>query len=38
MNAKRAGPVRRIEVVSRESVEWIEIWGMDTTDFDPTFP
>jgi hypothetical protein len=38
MNAKRAGPMRRIEVVSRESVKWIEIWGLDTTEFDPKFP
>jgi len=38
MNAKRAGPIRVVEVVSRESVEWIEIWGMDTAEFDPSFP
>lgn len=38
MNAKRAGPVRKIELVSRESVNWIDIWGMDTTEFDPKFP
>jgi hypothetical protein len=38
MNAKRDGPIRRIELVSRESVEWIEIWGLDTTEFDPKFP
>lgn len=38
MNAKRAGPVRMVEVVSRESVDWIEIWGLDTTEFDPKFP
>jgi hypothetical protein len=38
MNARRAGPVRRMEVVSRESVSWIEIWGLDSTDFDPNFP
>ncbi|KAF2821965.1 hypothetical protein CC86DRAFT_330608 [Ophiobolus disseminans] len=38
MNAKRAGPMRRIEIVSRESVNWIEIWGLDTTEFDPKFP
>jgi hypothetical protein len=37
-NAKRAGPIRKIEVVSRESVKHIEIWGMDTTEFDPKFP
>jgi hypothetical protein len=38
MNAKRAGPIRRVELVSRESVRWIEIWGMDSTEFDPEFP
>ncbi|KAF2621135.1 hypothetical protein BU25DRAFT_355024 [Macroventuria anomochaeta] len=38
MNAKRAGPVRHIEKVSRDSVEWIEIWGMDTTEFEVAFP
>jgi hypothetical protein len=38
MNARRAGPFRKMELVSRESVNWIEIWGMDTMDFDPNFP
>lgn len=38
MNARRAGPIRRVEAVNRESVKHIEIWGMDTTDFDPKFP
>ncbi|CAO2651772.1 Nn.00g000550.m01.CDS01 [Neocucurbitaria sp. VM-36] len=38
MNAKRAGPIRRVERVSRESVSHIEIWGMDSMEFDPTFP
>lgn len=38
MNAKRAGPIRKVELVSRESVKDIEIWGLDTTEFDPTFP
>lgn len=38
MNAKRAGPVRKIELVDRESVKWIDIWGLDTTEFDPKFP
>jgi hypothetical protein len=38
MNARKAGPARRIEVVDRESVNWIQIWGMDTMDFDPNFP
>lgn len=38
MNARRAGPVRRVERVSRESVNHIEIWGMDSMEFDPSFP
>jgi hypothetical protein len=38
MNAKRAGPMRVVRVVSRESVEWVEIWGLDSTEFDPAFP
>lgn len=37
-NARRAGPIRHIEKVSRESVKWIEIWGLDTTEFDVKFP
>lgn len=37
INAKRAGPVRHIEKVSRESVKWIEIWGMDSTEFEVAF-
>lgn len=37
LNAKRAGPVRQIETVSRESVKWIEIWGMDSTEFEVPF-
>jgi hypothetical protein len=38
MNAKRAGPIRKVELVKREDVNHIELWGMDTTEFDPTFP
>ncbi|KAJ8113585.1 hypothetical protein OPT61_g4308 [Boeremia exigua] len=37
LNAKRAGPVRHIERVSRESVKWIEIWGLDTTEFEVAY-
>ncbi|KAL1601211.1 hypothetical protein SLS59_005363 [Nothophoma quercina] len=37
INAKRAGPVRHVERVSRESVKWIEIWGMDSTEFEVDF-
>jgi hypothetical protein len=38
MNAKRAGPKRKIDVLRREDVKDIEIWGLDTTEFDPKFP
>jgi hypothetical protein len=38
MNAKRAGPMRRVELMSREALSKIEIWGMDTMEFDPKFP
>lgn len=38
MNAKRAGPIRKIQLVSRESVKHIEIWGLDSTEFVPKFP
>lgn len=38
MNARRAGPVRRIERVELESVKWIEIWGMDSVEFETKFP
>jgi hypothetical protein len=38
MNARRAGPMRRVEVVSRESVSWIEIWGLDSMEFETKFP
>ena len=38
MNAKRLGPVRLIEQVGWEEIRHVEIWGMDTTEFDPVFP
>jgi hypothetical protein len=38
LNAKRAGPMRRIELVDRATLNKIEIWGMDTMEFDPKFP
>jgi hypothetical protein len=38
MNARRAGPMRRIEAVERSSVEWIDIWRMDSVEFDVRFP
>ncbi|KAG9204359.1 hypothetical protein G6514_001433 [Epicoccum nigrum] len=37
LNAKRAGPVRLIERVERESVKGIELWGMDTAQFEVGF-
>jgi hypothetical protein len=38
MNAKRLGPVRRMERLKAEDVKHIEIWGLDSTEFDPKFP
>jgi hypothetical protein len=38
MNARRAGPMRSVEIVGREVLDKIEIWGMDTTEFEPKFP
>ncbi|KAH8724142.1 hypothetical protein GQ44DRAFT_290204 [Phaeosphaeriaceae sp. PMI808] len=37
LNAKRAGPLRRVKLVDRESVKGIEIWGMDSLEFSPGF-
>lgn len=37
INARRAGPARQIEQVSRDSVKWIDIWGLDTTEFEVPF-
>jgi hypothetical protein len=37
LNAKRKGPVRVIEQVGRESVKGIEIWGLDTREFEVGF-
>ncbi|KAF2123187.1 hypothetical protein BDV96DRAFT_562084 [Lophiotrema nucula] len=38
MNARRMGPMRRVTRVAREDVSHIEIWGMDTTEFEAKFP
>jgi hypothetical protein len=38
INARKAGPMRRLELVSREALSKIEIWSMDTMEFDPKFP
>ena len=32
------GPVRKMELVDAKSLNWIEIWGMDTTEFEAKFP
>lgn len=37
-NAKRGGPIRKVELLTIEDVRHIDIWGMDTTEFDPNFP
>ncbi|KAF2451974.1 hypothetical protein P171DRAFT_426386 [Karstenula rhodostoma CBS 690.94] len=34
----RNGPMRRLEMVDTKSLDWIEIWGMDTTEFEAKFP
>jgi hypothetical protein len=34
----RNGPMRRLEVVDPKSLGWIEIWGMDSTEFEAKFP
>ncbi|KAF2865418.1 hypothetical protein BDV95DRAFT_612568 [Massariosphaeria phaeospora] len=38
MNARRRGPMRTLTRMEREDVVHIEIWGLDTTEFDPKFP
>lgn len=38
MIARRVGPVRRLERVGWEAVRHIEIWGMDSTEFEARFP
>lgn len=38
MNARRNGPIRRMTRVEWEDVRHVEIWGLDTVEFDPTFP
>ncbi len=38
MNARRAGPMRELQALTWDDVKHIEIWGMDTVDFDPKFP
>ncbi|KAF2733893.1 hypothetical protein EJ04DRAFT_535219 [Polyplosphaeria fusca] len=38
MNSRRHGPMRRLIKMDRESVKHIEIWGLDSLEFDPSFP
>jgi hypothetical protein len=38
LNAKKAGPRRIFRRVSRASVKHVEIWGMDTIEFEAEFP
>lgn len=34
----RKGPMRRLELVDPKSLSWIEIWGMDSIEFEAKFP
>lgn len=34
----RNGPMRRLELVDPKSLNWIEIWGMDSMEFEAKFP
>ncbi|KAJ4351196.1 uncharacterized protein N0V89_006535 [Didymosphaeria variabile] len=38
INDLRNGPIRRLELVDPKSLNWIEIWGMDSTEFEAKFP
>ncbi|KAH7132478.1 hypothetical protein B0J11DRAFT_521787 [Dendryphion nanum] len=38
MNARRAGPIRIMKRVDLSEVQDIEIWSMDSTDFDTKWP
>jgi hypothetical protein len=38
VRAKMRGPMRAIKMVDIKDVQHIEIWGMDTPEFDPKFP
>lgn len=38
LNAKIAGPYRILQRLEREDLKHIEIWGMDSTEFEATFP
>ncbi|KAH5344333.1 hypothetical protein HBI49_222860 [Parastagonospora nodorum] len=38
INARSAGPMRRMTIVGKEELDKIEIWGLDTDEFDPKYP
>lgn len=38
MNARRAGPMRRVDEINMENMAHVEIWAMDTTEFSTAFP
>ncbi|KAF1995561.1 hypothetical protein P154DRAFT_556731 [Amniculicola lignicola CBS 123094] len=38
MNARRMGPMRRLVRVGWEEVRHVEIWGLDSTEFEAGFP
>ncbi|KAF2743392.1 hypothetical protein M011DRAFT_410582 [Sporormia fimetaria CBS 119925] len=38
LNARRHGPIRRLTRVEWEDVKHVEIWGLDTQEFDSKFP
>ncbi|KAF2475156.1 uncharacterized protein BDR25DRAFT_213858 [Lindgomyces ingoldianus] len=38
MNARKMGPIRVMRRIEREDVKHVEIWCMDSTEFEPKFP
>ncbi|KAF2278582.1 uncharacterized protein EI97DRAFT_393107, partial [Westerdykella ornata] len=38
MSERLRGPIRKLTRLEREDVKHVEIWGLDTTEFDPKFP
>ncbi|KAF2126896.1 hypothetical protein P153DRAFT_296792 [Dothidotthia symphoricarpi CBS 119687] len=38
LNAKLTGPIRKLERLNKEDVKDIEIWGMDSVEFEAKFP
>lgn len=37
-NGRRGGPYRELIKLERQDVQHVEIWGMDSVEFDPKFP